>query len=400
MKEKFRMCLDEMTNKKTKFLHDAPLIFFPANMCGRPDILESRQGVSCFGRHYYVVKEVKSARIITKHHVLQAAFYNMLIGHIQKRYPEKFYIINGDKQEREYEFESWVPELESKLKLIMDILQRKTVPEPVYNSTPYPWSKYGNKTAIKKNGVALIAGIGEKKRKMLNQRGYKTVSQIAMCSESKLTTIPGIKNTASSIKAHAMAIKHGKAIKKEKPEFPKRKTELFLDFEGERNGSRIYLAGMIVREDNNERYVSLVNGSREKEVWTGLIDFLKKQNDYVIYHWSSYESVHIKKMGKRYRTPIKLLNSMFTENNLIDVYRVALSSFAFPTYSNSLKEVAKYVGFRWSQPDINGGNVGSLFDEYRRDPRKNMQILQTVLDYNKDDCKATMVVRDWLAKNY
>ena len=399
MKEKFKICLDEMISKRAKSLHDAPLISFPANMCGRPDILERRRGESCFGKHYYVVKEVKSAKIITRHHILQAAFYNMLIGHIQKRYPEKFYVINGDKQEQEYEFEPWVLELECMLKSIMGVLQRRTMPEPVYNNTPYPWSEYGNKTAIKQNGVTLIAGIGERKREVLNQRGYRTVSQIAMCEESKLAAVPGIKSTASSIKAHAMALKHGKAIKKEKPVFPKKKTEVFLDFEGERDGSRIYLAGMIVRESNNERYVSLVSASHEKEIWAGLIDFLKKQNDYVIYHWSSYEPVHIKKMGKRHRTPAKLLGSILSENNLIDVYKIALSSFAFPTYHNSLKEVAKYVGFRWSQPNINGGNVGSLFDEYRRNPRKNMQSLQTVLDYNKDDCKATMVVRDWLAKN-
>ena len=186
MREKFRICLDEMMNKKTESLHDAPLIFFPANMCGRPDILERRKGRSYFGKHYYIVKEVKSAKVITKNHVLQAAFYNLMIGHIQKRYPEKFYIINGNKQEKEYEFEDWIRPLECMLKLIMDILQGKTVPEPVYNSTPYPWSEYGNKMAIRQNGVGLLGGIKEKRKEVLNRHGYRTISQIAACPESKL----------------------------------------------------------------------------------------------------------------------------------------------------------------------------------------------------------------------
>ena len=90
---------------------------------------------------------------------------------------------------------------------------------------------------------------------------------------------------------------------------------------------------------------------------------------------------------------------MFSKNNLIGVYRFTLSSFIFPTYRNSLKEMTKCVGFCWSQHNINVRNIGFLFDKYRRNPRKNMQSLQATLDYNKDGCKAPMVVRDWVAKS-
>ena len=399
MREKFRICLDEMINKKTESLHDAPLIFFPANMCGRPDILERRKGRSYFGKHHYIVKEVKSAKVITKNHVLQAAFYNLMIGHIQKRYPEKFYIINGNKQEKEYKFEDWIRPLEYMLKLIMDVLQGKTVPEPVYNSTPYPWSEYGNKVAIRQNGVALLGGIKEKRKEVLNQHGYRTISQIAACPESKLAAVPKIGKMAGRIKTHAMAIKCGRAIKKKKPEFPKRETEIFLDFEGRTKGRSIYLAGMLVRKNSNERYVSFVDGSSERAVWDSFVKFLSKQNDHIVYHWSPYETANIKRMGRRYRTPKKLLDFIFSGDNMVDVWKVATSSFAFPTYDNGLKQVAKYVGFRWSQPDINGRNVECLFDEYKANPRTNKQSLQMVLDYNMDDCRATMIVKDWLVRN-
>ena len=75
------------------------------------------------------------------------------------------------------------------------------------------------------------------------------------------------------------------------------------------------------------------------------------------------------------------------------------SAFAFPTYKNDLKSIAKWMGFRWTESDINGANVQGLFDEYLNDPRKNKQFLQMVLDYNKDDCEATMVIKDWLVNN-
>ena len=166
MKEKFKMCLDEMINKKTKIIHDAPLFYLPANMLGKPDTLERRKGKSIFGSHHYIIKEVKSAKIIQEHHILQAAFYNLLIGRIQRYIPKEFYVINGDKKERSYLWCDWELSLVVTLKNIMKILQQKWKPSPFYNRTPYPWSEYGNKIAIKNGGITLINGIKEKREQI------------------------------------------------------------------------------------------------------------------------------------------------------------------------------------------------------------------------------------------
>ena len=124
--------------------------------------------------------------------------------------------------------------------------------------------------------------------------------------------------------------------------------------------------------------------------------FIKKQNNYVIYHWHNYEKRHMKRMGQEYKTSKKILDSIFSDDKIIDLYKVATNSFAFPTYSNDLKSIAKYIGFRWNNSSLDGSNIGELFEEYLDNPRKNKQHLQTVLDYNKDDCKATLIIKDWL----
>ena len=52
----------------------------PAHILGKPDTLEKRTGKSIFGSHHYVVKEIKSARILITIHEskLQAAFYTLI----------------------------------------------------------------------------------------------------------------------------------------------------------------------------------------------------------------------------------------------------------------------------------------------------------------------------------
>ncbi|MCA1813533.1 MAG: ribonuclease H-like domain-containing protein [Halobacteriales archaeon] len=81
-----------------------------------------------------------------------------------------------------------------------------------------------------------------------------------------------------------------------------------------------------------------------------------------------------------------------------DLYRTATRGFAFPTYSTSLKKVAPYMGFRWRGNDVNGMESIALFFAYVKDAVGNADKLQRVLAYNEDDCRATRVVKDWLAQ--
>lgn len=401
MREGFRMCLDEMINKKTKVLHVPPLMFLPRSILGRPDTLERREGRSVFGKHHYVVKEIKSAKIIQSHHILQAAFYNLLIGRIQERVPEMFYIVNGEKKEIPYLYRNYEECLIHNLVSILQILDKKIKPEPVYRRTPYPWSGYGDSMAIRNGGITLINGIKAGREHILRENGFKTINQIASCNVTKLGAIPKIGKLATAFQLQAKAIKYDKAIKKSAPAFPKKTTEIFLDFEGWTDSSSIYLIGALIRRGTKTKYVSFV-GSRigeEGKMWRRFLKFLQKQRDYVIYHWSSYEKTHISNMLRRHKTSRRISNSVLADNNMVDLLKITKASFAFPTYDNGLKSIAKWIGFRWSTPDVNGGNVEKLFFNYSIHPRKNRRDLQTVLDYNRDDCKATMIIKDWLVMN-
>ncbi len=70
-----------------------------------------------------------------------------------------------------------------------------------------------------------------------------------------------------------------------------------------------------------------------------------------------------------------------------------------PTYGGGLKQVAMYMGYNWRHQDINAMESIAIYLNYSKNPEKHKDEMQKVIDYNEDDCKATMLVKDWLEQN-
>ncbi len=113
----------------------------------------------------------------------------------------------------------------------------------------------------------------------------------------------------------------------------------------------------------------------------------------MIYHWHNYERVHIQRLIDRYslaKEAEPILGSMR------DLYKDAVANYAFPTYGNGLKEIAAYIGYKWKHADVNAMESIAMYFEYVKDPAANREKMEKVIDYNKDDCVATKLIKDWL----
>ena len=58
----------------------------------------------------------------------------------------------------------------------------------------------------------------------------------------------------------------------------------------------------------------------------------------------------------------------------------------FPTYSNGLKEIAGYLGFRWSGSPASG--LESIVWRQRWEASKDPSLKHALLNYNREDCEA------------
>jgi len=87
------------------------------------------------------------------------------------------------------------------------------------------------------------------------------------------------------------------------------------------------------------------------------------------------------------------LENFFANPNVIDLYtEVVLKKTDWPLGSYSIKAIAQYLGFKWRDETPSGALSIQWFNDYLE--KKDLKILERILLYNEDDCKATMVVKD------
>ena len=404
--EGFRKLLDEMESG-AEYICGPPLFYLPENIRGVADVLEKRTDhPSIFGKYHYIVTEIKQAKRIKKEHILQAAFYTYLLAKIQEYPPEIFRIINHDLEISEYSFAEYETELQIALKGTQAILDGIERPTATYNAAEWPWERYINHEAIRMRDVSLVGQVGPRTKEKLVDRGFRRIWDVAYASTDALQRIPGISETAAK-----KLILNANAIMKNEPipidtsslNFPVMPTEIFLDIEGTDEpdlegvtDAVDYLIGVVVHTGGRTEYHAFIAHkiADERKTFREFMSFLKEHNDYVIYHWHNYEHWHMRRLAERYNLVEEAATSVLS--HMVDLHRIATKAFAFPTYTNGLKDIASFLGFKWRHGDINALDAIAYYLKYQTDPDGYGEKIQAVIDYNEDDCRATKIIKDWL----
>ena len=393
----FMQGLDAMA-AGTKMISNPPIISLPNGMFGMPDVLERRRGKSEFGNHYYVIKEIKSVQL-KRGHVLQAAFYNRLLGAIQGVIPDVFYVVDGDKKEHRLSYDQWTGSLEFSLERIMEIMDGK-VPDPVYGKEAHPWLRYGNKLAIKRGSLSLISGVGKHRASMLQDAGFNTIHDVRAAGERRLADAGfGMKLSRSMI-THVSALVTKKARKKAGwgTNVRRGKTDVFLDFESDGSSARprYYLLGSTIRRGGSAKYVPILDRHRrrrnEKRLLAEFLRIMDGLDDAVVYHWGNFDSAAMNTLASRHR--IRVPGTI----SLVNLLTVTKQAVAFPVPDYRLSTLAGWLGFRPTSSIRHWMDAYNLYRDWVRGGERG-RVPADVLGYNRDDCMALMTVFDWLAEH-
>jgi predicted RecB family nuclease len=85
------------------------------------------------------------------------------------------------------------------------------------------------------------------------------------------------------------------------------------------------------------------------------------------------------------------VEALFANPAMIDLYfHVIKRATEWPLSSQSIKAIAKYLGFHWR--DSNPSGAASIEWYNRWIETSDPAIKQRILDYNEDDCLATGIV--------
>jgi len=88
---------------------------------------------------------------------------------------------------------------------------------------------------------------------------------------------------------------------------------------------------------------------QEETIWQRLVDLAEGLADFRIFHYGSYETTFLRRMGQRYSAYKPAIAARLRER-ATNVLGLIHGHVHFPTLSNRLKDIAVHLGFRWTEP--------------------------------------------------
>jgi hypothetical protein len=249
--------------------------------------------------------------------------------------------------------------------------------------------------AVEKDDVSLLRGLSPKEIVGLNRRGIFTVTQYSH------TFRPGrLKGTAAGKgqkydhSLQALAVRENTVYVVQKPKLPDAKTRLYLDVEGLPDEDLYYLIGLTVEEEGARRLLGFWadRETGEAAIWAAFLAAVGPIEDFVLFHYGSYESHFLDRMAARYGGDPGLIAKL--KSRSVNVLSLIYGRVYFPVHSNDLKSVAGCLGVRWSAADASG--LQSIVWRHGWEATGDEAIKQQLIAYNQEDRSALATVADSL----
>ena len=103
-------------------------------------------------------------------------------------------------------------------------------------------------------------------------------------------------------------------------------------------------------------------------------------------------------MSARYGGPLENSTASSAIKHAVNLLSFVFAHIYFPTFSNGLKEIAGYFGFRWSGSPTSG--LEAIVWRHRWEESKELREKQALLNYNREDCEAVALVANKIIHLY
>ena len=243
-----------------------------------------------------------------------------------------------------------------------------------------------------RDDLSLLGNLKPKEIEQKNNRGIFSVKQLSYTFRPKKNQyrrrkfLPELK---------ALAIREQKVFIQKLPELEKKKTEIFFDIEGIPDRDFYYLIGVIVKTENSVTEYSFWadDVTEQQDMFIQFIDLVNTQNDFILYHYGSYEIQTLKRIAKKLPPLYQSRINKIIENSF-NVLTLFSNDIYIPTYTNGLKDIANYLEFNWTDEKASG--LLSIIWRYNWELNPTSNLKEKLTTYNIEDCKALIKVQEWL----
>ncbi len=362
------------------------------------DGLKRTEGESKLGDFHYLPVLFHEGRHVKKEQKLLLDVYGIILFGLQGRAPAYGAIwhdreckatkvkLNPDHRKAEHV-----------LRELKDMATSGSVPRLLLNDhcTVCEFRQRCHEQAVREDNITLLRGMGEKEVNRYARKGISTVTQLS-CTFRMRRRGKRVKmqQRPHYLALRALAFREKKIYILGTPTIPLTPVRLFMDCEGDPERGFVYLIGLTVVGNGEERHYFFWadKESEERSIFQQFLDVVGRYPGSTLFYYGNYERAFLRRMRK-IAVGKKLVDRLLADS--CNIVSVIYATIYFPTYSNGLKDVGAYLGCTWSE----GNASGSQSVVWRRawEASGENSVKQKLITYNAEDCAALRHVTELIA---
>ena len=391
------------------------------NLMGHADFLV-RSGRGSHGQWLYEVADTKLARSTKAKFLLQLCFYSDLLSDVTGELPHHMHVELGHGKRESFrvgDYFYYYRSLQARhLSYLAAYPDAAEVPYPVPcdHCSLCPWRERCAAKRIEDDHLSAVAGITRQQIARLEAAGVRTVAALAALPAKQ--AVPRIASeTLFKLREQARL----QVLERETGEqavellpvetgtlrgfgrLPKPdQGDLFFDMEGDpmEEGGLEYLFGLYYFDADKPVFKAFWAHTREEErlAFIEFIDFLMDRRAAYpgmhVYHYAHYENTAIKRLMTSHGARESAVDQLLREGRLIDLYKVVREGLRVSKDSYSIKAIETFYSEKRAS-DVKKATDSIVAYEQWRESRAP-ELLESIRQYNEEDCRSTWQLRDWL----
>jgi predicted RecB family nuclease len=363
------------------------------------DGLKRVEGESKLGDFHYLPVLFHEGRQVKKGQKLLLEVYGMILSGLQGRAPAHGVIWHGPAcKATRVKLNSDHRKAEQVLRGLKGTATSGSPPRLLLNEhcPVCEFRQRCREQAVQEDNISLLRGMGEKEVNRYTRKGISTVTQLSCTFRlRKRGKRVKMKQRPHYFALQALALREKKIYVLGTPTLPTAPVRMYFDCEGNPESGFVYLIGLTVVGNGEERHYSFWadNESEERSIFKQFLDAVARWPGFTLFYYGSYERTFLRRMRKV--APGKKLVDRVLANSC-NIVSVIHASVYFPTYSNGLKDVGAYLGCTWSE----GNASGAQSVAWRRtwESGGGDAVKQKLITYNAEDCAALQRVTECIAE--
>jgi predicted RecB family nuclease len=356
---------------------------------------------SNLGNFHYTPMLFYEGRKIGKEQKLLLEVHSLLLAGIQGRSPAYGVIWHGREcRATRVRLSRDLRKAERFLREVQEMAGEDSPPKLILNDHCQicEFRQVCHEQAIKEDNLSLLRGMSEKEIKAYGQKGIFTVNQLSYTfryrkprKRAKHHEHPHYHSLqARSIRTGIVHV-HGV------PSIPRAEIRAYLDIEGIPDRDYYYLIGVIIESGDSisHHHFWADDEAGQATVFIQFVEWLDSIPTCVVYHFGNYEAQALRKMQRRLASQCQeALGRVIART--VNVLSVVQKHVYFPTYSNSLKYIAKALGHQWTDAESCGLQSIVWREAWERD--FDLALKEKLVLYNKEDCLALRALCHFLSE--